>query len=223
MLRRLVSAAVIVGTVMTLAGGLAPLLPPADIANQFRPYTLAGSGLLLATALAMRMPVAVRWGAILTVVNAALLPLPLLWSAETTASRVLAQALAAPGHRDIKIVTFNIFVSNEQDQKVARFVLDEDPDIILLQEVTERSIAALAPRLATRYPHSHVCLGRRLCRSAIFAKRPWVSVEHVHRGEETPETISAIFDDGELGAGSISTRCMWRCHSGRGKPGTWIG
>jgi len=199
MLRRLVGAAVIVGAVMTLTGGLAPLLPQADLANHFRPYTLAGSGALLALALAARMPGAARWGAILTAVNAALLPLPLLWSAETTNSRVLGQALAASGHRDIKIVTFNIYKGNDQYEKVAHFLLREDADIILLQEVTEPHVAALRPLLATRYPHSHACIGRRLCRSAIFAKRPWVSVEHVYRGDETPEVISARFDDAELG------------------------
>jgi endonuclease/exonuclease/phosphatase (EEP) superfamily protein YafD len=107
--------------------------------------------------------------------------------------------LAAPRHRDTKIVTFNIFWANNQEEKVAHFLLQEDADIVLLQEVTERHVAALRPRLATKYPHSHVCIGRRLCRSAIFAKRPWVSVEHVHRGEETPEVISAVFDDAELG------------------------
>src|SRR5262245_48094393 len=199
MLRRLVRAAVIVGAVMTLAGGLAPLLPPADIANQFRPYTLAGSGLLLAVALAVRLPAAVRWGAILTAVNAALLPVPLLWSAQTAGSGVAGQALAAPDRREIKIVTFNILWRNDRAEMVAQYLMREDADIVLLQEVTEQHLAVLRPSLAGRYPHSHVCLGRRLCRSAIFAKRPWVTVEHVHRGGETPEVISASFDDAELG------------------------
>jgi endonuclease/exonuclease/phosphatase (EEP) superfamily protein YafD len=199
MLPGLVRTAVIVGAVMTLAGGLAPLLPQADIANQFRPYTLAGSGLLLAVALAARMPAAARWGALLTAVNAALLPVPLLWSAETTGSRVVGQAFAAEDRREIKIVTFNILWRNDEAEKVAQYLMREDADIVLLQEVTERHLAVLRPLLARRYPHSHVCLGRRLCRSAIFAKRPWLSIEHVHRGEDTPEVISAAFDDAELG------------------------
>ncbi len=35
MQQRLATAGIIVGAVMTLAGGLAPLLPQADVANQF--------------------------------------------------------------------------------------------------------------------------------------------------------------------------------------------
>jgi endonuclease/exonuclease/phosphatase (EEP) superfamily protein YafD len=199
MLGRLVGAAVIVGAVMTLAGGLAPLLPHADIANQFRPYTLAGSAALLALALAARMPSAARWGGILTAINAALLPLPLLWSAQAAGSRVPEPAVAATGHRDIKIVTFNMLWSNDQQEKVAHFLIRQEADVILLQEMTERHLAVLRPLLAARYPHSHACLGPRLCRSAIFARRPWISVEDVHRGPETPEVIMALFDDAELG------------------------
>ncbi len=199
MLRRLVDAAVVAGAVMTLAGVLAPLLPQADIANQFRPYTLAGSAGLLALALLARMPKVARWGAILTAVNAVLLPVPLLWSAEAAMSRAAERTSAAALHRDIKIITFNVLWRNEQTESIARFLLQEDADIVLLQETTERHVAVLRPLLAARYPHIHVCLGPRLCRSAMLAKRAWVSVEHVHRGPETPEVISAQFDDAELG------------------------
>lgn len=198
MLRRLFDAAVAVGAIMTLAGVLAPLVPQADIPNQFRPYTLAGSAILLAVALAARMPRAARWGAVFTAVNAALLPVPLLWSAET-ASRVAEETQVPALRRDLKIVTFNLLWRNERTEDVARFLLREDADIVLLQELTEQHLAVLRRLLAERYPHIHVCLGRRLCRSALLAKRPWVSIEHVHRGPETPEAVSAQFDDAELG------------------------
>jgi endonuclease/exonuclease/phosphatase (EEP) superfamily protein YafD len=200
MLRRLIDAAVVVGAFMTLAGALAPLLPQADIANQFRPYTLAGSAGLLALALLARMPRMARWGAILTAVNAALLPVPLLWSAEAAVSHAPEQTSAVALRRDIKIVTFNVLWRNEQTEAIARFLLQEDADIVLLQEMTDQHLAVLRPLLAARYPHMHVCLGRRLCRSAMLAKRPWVAVEHVHRGPETPEVILAQFDDAELGS-----------------------
>ena len=184
---------------MTTIGALAPLLPQADMTNHFRPYTLAGTGVVLALALATRMPGAVRWGAILTAFNSALLLLPLLWSAETTSRTAVGQALATHGHRDLKIVTFNMAWPNRQGENVARFLMREDADIILLQEVTQPHVAALRSLLEATYPHSHVCLVFRACRQAIFAKRPWVSVEHSYRGTQTPETISALFDDVDFG------------------------
>lgn len=195
MLRLLAGAALTLGGLMTATGALAPLLPQTDLANQFRPYTLAGSGALLALALAAGMPRAVRWGAILTALNAALLLLPLLWSADTSRG----QALATTAHRDLKLVTFNMSWRNAQEEMVAHFLMREDADIVLLQEVTERHIGVFRSLLGTKYAHSHVCLVFRACRQAIFAKRPWVSVEHVHRGTETPEVIAAVFDDVELG------------------------
>jgi hypothetical protein len=108
MLRLLVGAAIVLGTVMTGAGALAPLFPAADAANHFRPYVLAGTSVLLLLALALRMPAAMRGSTALTAVNAALFLLPLLWSAET----LRGQALAATGSRELKIVTFNMAWAN---------------------------------------------------------------------------------------------------------------
>ena len=199
MLRLLVGAAILLGGLMTTIGVLAPLFPQADMTNHFRPYTLAGTGALLVLARATRTSGAVRWGAILTALNAALLVLPLSWSAETTSRQASGQALATPGHRDLKIVTFNMLWRNRQEENVAHFLMRKDADIILLQEVTQNHVATLHSVLGAKYPHSHVCLVFRACRQAIFAKRPWVSIEHFYRGTQTPEMISALFDDVEFG------------------------
>ena len=201
MVRHLFRAALITGTVMTGFGALAPLLPQADMANHFRPYTLAGAAAVLVLGLAVRRPTMVRWAGALTALNAVLLLLPLLWSAETVDRPALgqAQALASTGHRDLKLVTFNLLARNQESASIAHFLLREDANVILVQEVTERHLAALSSLLAARYPHNSACLVHGACRHAIFAKRPWVSVAHVHRDEETPELVSALFDDAELG------------------------
>ena len=195
MIRLLVGAAVVLGVLVTATGALAPLFPRADIANHFRPYTLAGTGALLALALAIRFSAAAWWSATLTALNVVFLLLPLRWSAETSSG----QALATPRHRDLKIVTFNIAWAARPVDNVALFLLQEDADIVLLQEVTEAHAAALASLLMTRYPHSHSCAVILGCTQAIFAKRPWTSVQHIYRATENPETIWARFDDAELG------------------------
>lgn len=200
-MKHLFRAALITGTVMTCFGALAPLLPQADMANHFRPFTLLGVAAVLVLALALRTPVTVRWAGALTALNAVLLLLPLLWSAEAADRPALgqAQALASPGQRELKLVTFNLLARNQETAGIAQFLLSEDADVILLQEVTERHFGVLGDVLAARYPHKSSCLVHGACRHAIFAKRPWVSVGHVHRNDETPEMIRAVFDDAELG------------------------
>jgi endonuclease/exonuclease/phosphatase (EEP) superfamily protein YafD len=205
-IRLLVGAAVILGVLLTLAGALTPLIPRADFANHLRPFTLAGTGALLAVALAARISRAAWWSAALTFLNAVLFLLPLQWSAETSRG----QALASPQHRDIKIVTFNMAWTPRPVDNVAHFLLKEDADIVLLQEVTEAHAAALSPLLKPRYPHSHACAVPRSCTQAMFAKRPWMSVQHVERANSNPEMMWARFDDPELGAfGVYSLHVAW--------------
>jgi endonuclease/exonuclease/phosphatase (EEP) superfamily protein YafD len=196
-------AALIAGAVMTGFGALAPLLPQTDMANHFRPYTLAGAAVILVLAVAMRLPVAARWSAVLVALNAVLLLLPLLWSAEAVDRQVLAQAQASTGHRDIKVVTFNVYNRNLETERIAQFLLQEDADIVLLQEVTEQHFDALSAALSAWYPFRELCFVRGACRQAIFAKRPWASIEHLRRNDATPEMISAVFDGGEHGTISV--------------------
>jgi endonuclease/exonuclease/phosphatase (EEP) superfamily protein YafD len=140
-----------------------------------------------------------RWSAVLTAINAALLLLPLLWLAEAADRHALGQALASTGQRDLKIVSYNLAWRNREIPNVAQYLLREDADIVLLQEVTEQHFTALSSALAARYPYKDVCLVPGACRQAILANRPWITVEHLHRDDETPEMISALFDDREIG------------------------
>ena len=210
MVRLLVGAAVVLGMLATCAGALAPLFPRADVANDFRPYILAGSGGVLALSLATRISGAAWWGASLTVLNAVLLLLPLHWSADTSRGQALATARDRDRHRDIKIVTFNMAWARRPVDNVARFLLHEDADILLLQEVTEAHAFALVSLLKTRYPHSYSCAVFQGCTQAIFAKRPWQSVQHVYRATGNPEMISARFEDAELGTFQVhSLHLAW--------------
>jgi endonuclease/exonuclease/phosphatase (EEP) superfamily protein YafD len=189
-------AALLAGAVVTLAGLLAPLYPAADLPNNFRPYTLAGAGALLLCALAMRAP-RVAWGsAALAGLNTILLALPLLWSAAPAERASAGQALAATGHRNLKIVSFNMRFDDVRP--VARFLLQEDADIVLLQEIGASEAKALRPLLQTRYPHSHTC-GLRHCAAALFAKRPWVAAGQEYWTKDTPELIWGQFDDPQFG------------------------
>jgi hypothetical protein len=68
----------LVGAAATLAGLPAPIHPPADFLNHFRPFITAGAIAMLGTALALQAPrPASRGAAALVALNAVLLALPL--------------------------------------------------------------------------------------------------------------------------------------------------
>jgi endonuclease/exonuclease/phosphatase (EEP) superfamily protein YafD len=198
MTRGLLWFALLAGSGMTLGGMLAPIYPAADFLNHFRPYTLAGACAVLAAALALHTRAIVLPGAVLLVaLNAMLLALPLLWAAEPAERPAGSQALASGGGRDLELVTFNTFGGDVGP--IARFVLEQDADIVVLQEIAPQRAAALAALLRARYPHSHACRPQDRCDAAIFAKPSWVATGHEAWTKESPETIWVQFDDPDLG------------------------
>jgi hypothetical protein len=50
------AGALLVGAVVTLAGLAAPIYPPVDMINHFRPLILVAAGAVLAAALMLRAP-----------------------------------------------------------------------------------------------------------------------------------------------------------------------
>lgn len=197
MVRLLLVFALLAGAAVTVAGMLAPVYAAADFLNHFRPYALAGTGVLLLAAVAMREPRTILAAAILAALNALLLALPLLWSATPADRHLPGQALAGGVHRDLKIVTFNTLSGDPQ--VLARFLLEQDADIVVLQETPPRQAAALAVLLRDRYPSSHACLAQDRCAAAVFAKRAWVAAGHESWTSDRPETVWAQFDDSEFG------------------------
>jgi endonuclease/exonuclease/phosphatase (EEP) superfamily protein YafD len=186
------------GAGATVAGLLAPIHPPADFLNHFRPFIAAGTALLLAAALTLKAPRAVRGSATaLAALNAALLALPLFWSAEPAERPTVGQALAGTAERDLKIVTFNMAFGNPV--AVAGFLLREDADIVLLQEIGAAQVGSLRMLLRDKYPHAHACAAHRNCAAAVFAKRPWAAAGQQSQTGEVPEAVWVQFDDPDIG------------------------
>jgi endonuclease/exonuclease/phosphatase (EEP) superfamily protein YafD len=195
--RMALAAALFACAAITLTGVLAPIYPPADFLNHFRPYILAVAGALTAGAQAVRARRSIWLGATLVAINAILLALPLLWSAAPAERPALGQALAGAGERNLKIVTFNTALGNPK--AVARYLLQEDPDIAILQEVGVNQAAALRLLLLQTYPHAHVCALPRQCAAAIFSKRAWAAAGQEYWTRDVPETVWVSFDDPDIG------------------------
>lgn len=188
-------AAVIDGVLVTAAGALAIWLPAADAINHFRPWLLGVSCVLVLCT----VPVRRRWlsaaSLALAVVQALLLGLALARSADV--ATLAPTALSAS--RQITLVNFNIAWTRRPMDGVAAFLLQQDADIVLLQEVTNAHAQSLRPLLEEKYPHFHACGMFQGCTQAIFSKRPWVDVRDVYRATGDPEMIVAAFDDPHIG------------------------
>jgi len=191
------TAALLATAGVTLAGLSAPLHPPADIVNHFRSGILAVAAALLAAALMLRARRLAWAGAALTGVNVVLLALPLLWSAEAAEQSIPGQALASTRGRNIKLITFNMAFHDAK--AVVRFLLEEDPDIAVLQEAGTPQTDVLRAALGRRYPHIHVCRVPHNCAAAILARRPWAAAGHEYWTKDSPETLWVQFDDAEFG------------------------
>ena len=196
MTRFLVYTAIAVGVFMTAMGMFAPFISRAEMINHFRPYTLTGTSVLLAFALAARMSGAIWYSAALTALNVMFLLLPLLWSANT------AQQPALTTPRDIKVVTFNL--GGAEVEEVADYPLHENADIVVLQEAPEAYAAQLDTPLKKKYPHSHACKESQDCMLAIFSKRPLRSVLHSNRAKGSPQMIWARIEDAEFGSFQVA-------------------
>lgn len=71
--------------------------------------------------------------------------------------------------RTIRIVQFNTWVRNNDPERSARWVLDQDPDIVILEEATRDP--GIAELLAERYPHRSTCDEPLDCATVILSKR----------------------------------------------------
>ena len=195
MIALLVYAGIFAGCLVTIVGGLAPILPAADAINHFRPWLLGFSGLLVLLAFWSHRRAAKIASLALAAIQVLLFAMPLLWCAEVAN----IGPASVPAKRHITLINFNMAWAQRPVDDVAAFLLEQDADIVLLQEVTTAHASSLHPRLEARYPHSHACVLFQGCTQAIFSKQPWTNVRDVYRATGNPEMIVAAFDDPQMG------------------------
>jgi endonuclease/exonuclease/phosphatase (EEP) superfamily protein YafD len=82
----------------------------------------------------------------------------------------VGQRRVEPTGATLKIVQFNLWGRNRDPEATARWLLDQDPDIIVFEEGFARS-GGVARALAVRYPHRTTCAEPRACSTMILAKR----------------------------------------------------
>ncbi|MGH6816250.1 MAG: endonuclease/exonuclease/phosphatase family protein [Hyphomicrobiaceae bacterium] len=177
----------LIGVAMTFLGLLAPFLPPLEMVNHFRPYTLFGVVVLLILAALSKAHRHAMLVVVLSFVNIWLLVDPL---------RSAAKATQESSGSPLKLVTFNVWGGNSRLDAVADFLLHERADVVLLQEMTTYHRQKLLPRLSALYPHVLTCDCQDM---VLLAQRPWLDAGSQPMTERQPPTIWARFADGKGG------------------------
>jgi len=74
---------------------------------------------------------------------------------------------------DMRLYSKNIWWANDDVEEIAADILAADVDVVMLQEVSERTQSIL-PLLADRYPYQHWCSRSRWMGEAVLSRTPIV-------------------------------------------------
>ncbi len=172
-------AALVMAGAATIIGFLAPWWPAADLPNHFTPLVLAtataglallplGGGRLGTRGLALGLGLAC-----VVAINS----VPLVATLTTT-------AVAAPAAAEtLTVVSFNVWAKNRRLDEVARWLLDQDAHVIVLQEMTNRNREPIKRALAAGYPYIHDCNCNDI---VMLSRRPWIDAGGQPRTAEQP-------------------------------------
>jgi endonuclease/exonuclease/phosphatase (EEP) superfamily protein YafD len=189
---RLARGALVSTGLATLIGFLAPWWPVADLPNHFTPLALAVAvaGLALLPFCTRELPrrhsrivLGVGLGGMVAVNS-----VPLLASQSTAA--VAAQGAT----RTLTVVSYNIFGSTRYIDRAARWLRDQDADVIVLQEMTRATREPMRVALAATHLHVHDCNCNDI---VIYSRRPWLVAGGQSRTGERPALSWLTLADAE--------------------------
>jgi endonuclease/exonuclease/phosphatase (EEP) superfamily protein YafD len=162
-----IAIASMLAAVLCLGGAVSDRL---DVLTHFAPFYLAGGMVALLICLAC--------GAPLDRPTLGCSLIAILACAMIVAPDVLARNETwplPPGEAHLKLIQFNLWEHNVDPAGTARWIEDEDPDIVVLEEA-ENGGERVAAALRERYPFSTTCDAPRPCSTMIFSKvRPAAS------------------------------------------------
>lgn len=134
-----------------------------DVLTHFTPIWLAGLVLALAA-----WAISGRQGRTIPLLaGVGLLAAFSLMAPDLLAAARPRSAEAAPDR--LTVLQFNLWGRNRDPAGTARWILDTDPDIIVLEEGVNGS-GGIVKALARRYPHRTTCAEPRPCSTIILAK-----------------------------------------------------
>jgi endonuclease/exonuclease/phosphatase (EEP) superfamily protein YafD len=111
------------------------------------------------------------------------------------------------GNDGIKVMQFNVLTNNYRYESTIKSILEESPDFISFQEVSNEWAAALTYGLSEAYPHFQIIRHRDASQGlAVFSKLPLIELEY-HEWSGTANLSGKIqVDDEEVNFLSLHTR-----------------
>ena len=179
----MVDAACGVAAAVSLAGFAGPLAWWLDIASHFRvQYALFFAAAAAAQALARRGRMALVMAGLMTLNTLPLLPFLLP-----------AGAVVPPAGRKLRLVLANVNTAAGNPARVMDMVRAEQPDVLVLEEVSEAWLEALTPVLA-EFPARCVHPRDDNFGIALLSRLPVLSAKVVWPGPAGVPTIDAVLD-----------------------------
>jgi len=133
-----------------------------DVLTHLMPLLLAGAVVaLLVWLVAGRRGLATPIVAVAGIVSALVLMGPELSSA-------MSRRTVPAGDGAVRILQFNVWVINRDPERAARWILEQDPDIVVFEEAS--ASGGVAQLIRDRYPHRSTCDEPLDCSTLILSK-----------------------------------------------------
>jgi endonuclease/exonuclease/phosphatase family metal-dependent hydrolase len=89
-------------------------------------------------------------------------------------------------HKEIKVINYNVFFKNKDKIAITSKIISEDPDIVVLQEVTESWGIHLLNSLGSKYKYNAInsMVGTHGC--AVFSKFPISNIKYLNNNSGAP-------------------------------------
>lgn len=170
---------------LTLTAILAPVYPPAELLNHFRPFIILGCiALLLFSVILSRRGTTYLASAV--IISNLLLMLP--------AINYISPSIKQLRGERIKLLTFNAHITNTDLDKARSYILNEKPDIVVFQEFGFRQ-EHLLEQLKSEYPYQVSCARNISCFLVLISKRPFTDSYTRNSTAISPPIVAADFKD----------------------------
>ena len=104
----------------------------------------------------------------------------------------------------LKLIQANVLSTNTNYEALLELVVEEDPDMVVLQEVSPEWLVAL-DALRQAYPHSYAEAREGNFGIALFSRLPFTSISHVDSPPRAFPTITANLDLGDVSLRLVAT------------------
>jgi endonuclease/exonuclease/phosphatase (EEP) superfamily protein YafD len=202
MLVLLLHLGVVIAWLLAIAGVLAFWCPWLELCNEFRPFALIATVILVLAALALRDGSLLVGSISAFAVTLVLFLLPL-----TTGAERRNNALPV-----LRVVTFNIEATNTQGREIGQFIAGTNADIVVIQEIDAATMTELLRELGKVYLRVFHTARDRSTGLALLAKHACADGGHIAWSDSNPALNWARIQKGSFSCEVIGVYLAYPFH-----------